>query len=227
MRLKSLIDEDFVNYKEAAMFIGTIKCGGKCCIEAGIPLTVCQNDTWRNAPIVEMDTEELCHRYLDNVLTSAIVIGGLEPFEQFDEIREFVHLMRTKFNCDDDIVIYTGYNQDEIKMMLDVLSRYKNIVVKFGRYIPNRESRFDEVLGITLASDNQYAVRLVYIPPMKIIINPDSELVSDIRSQLKDNDGYCPCQLDKTPDTKCMCKEFRESTEPGECHCGLYVKIVE
>ena len=42
----------------------------------------------------------------------------------------------------------------------------------------------------------------------------------------KDNGGYCPCRLQKTPDTKCMCKEFREQEE-GECHCGLYVKIKE
>lgn len=160
MRLKSLIDEDFVNYQRSSMFIGTIKCGGKCCKEAGIPLSVCQNDEWRAAPIVTMEAEELCHRYLDNELTSAIVFGGLEPFEQFDEIREFVELLRDKFKCDDDIVIYTGYYPGEIKSMLDVLSRYPNIIVKYGRYIPNRESRFDGVLGVTLASDNQFAERI-------------------------------------------------------------------
>lgn len=38
MRVKTIVDEDFTNYKKPAMFIGTISCGGKCCIEAGIPL---------------------------------------------------------------------------------------------------------------------------------------------------------------------------------------------
>lgn len=42
MRVKTVVDEDFTNYKKPAMFIGTISCGGKCCIEAGIPLSVCQ-----------------------------------------------------------------------------------------------------------------------------------------------------------------------------------------
>lgn len=42
MRVKTIVDEDFTNYKKPAMFIGTISCGGKCCIEAGIPLSVCQ-----------------------------------------------------------------------------------------------------------------------------------------------------------------------------------------
>lgn len=59
-----------------------------------------------------------------------------------------------------------------------------------------------------------------------IKVNEDKELVAEIRQKLKENGGYCPCRLQKTPDTKCMCKEFREQEE-GECHCGLYVKIKE
>lgn len=59
---------------------------------------------------------------------------------------------------------------------------------------------------------------------MKIVVSGNNELVEEIRKQLKENDGYCPCRIDKTPDTKCMCKEFLEMEE-GECHCGLYVKL--
>ena len=62
--------------------------------------------------------------------------------------------------CNDDVVIYTGYYPDEIKDALDVLKGFKNIIIKFGRYIPNRQSRYDEILGVTLASDNQYAERI-------------------------------------------------------------------
>ncbi len=58
---------------------------------------------------------------------------------------------------------------------------------------------------------------------MRIRVNPDSELVRELRKQLKENEGYCPCSLVKTEDTKCMCKEFREMDE-GMCHCGLYIK---
>lgn len=56
-----------------------------------------------------------------------------------------------------------------------------------------------------------------------IKLNSDKELVEDIKNKLKENDGYCPCRLYKTEDTKCMCKEFREQ-ESGICHCGLYIK---
>lgn len=60
---------------------------------------------------------------------------------------------------------------------------------------------------------------------MKIELNSDKEIVKYIREKLKENDGYCPCRLTKTSDTKCMCKEFREQEE-GLCHCGLFVKIL-
>lgn len=58
---------------------------------------------------------------------------------------------------------------------------------------------------------------------MTIITNPDKEFVREMRKALKDNNNYCPCALERTPDTKCMCKEFREQPE-GMCHCGLYIK---
>lgn len=58
---------------------------------------------------------------------------------------------------------------------------------------------------------------------MRIKRNPDEEYAKEVTEKLRANDGYCPCKLEKTPDTKCMCKEFLE-TESGMCHCGLYIK---
>jgi ferredoxin-thioredoxin reductase catalytic subunit len=63
---------------------------------------------------------------------------------------------------------------------------------------------------------------------MKVVLNSDEKLVTEIREKLEENDGFCPCRLEKTDDTKCMCKEFREQIkrgELGECHCGLFVAI--
>lgn len=45
----------------------------------------------------------------------------------------------------------------------------------------------------------------------------------EIEKALKENQGYCPCRIYRNPDTKCMCKEFREQ-ENGICHCGLFIK---
>mgnify|MGYP003571243298 CR=1 FL=1 len=58
---------------------------------------------------------------------------------------------------------------------------------------------------------------------MKITLNPDKEYVAEIKEALKNNNGYCPCRLEHTPETRCMCKEFRDMDE-GMCHCGLYIK---
>lgn len=61
---------------------------------------------------------------------------------------------------------------------------------------------------------------------VQIKVNSDKNLVQEIRNKLKENDGYCPCRLSRTKETKCMCKEFRDSVKAGivgECHCGLYV----
>lgn len=59
---------------------------------------------------------------------------------------------------------------------------------------------------------------------MKVKVNNNAELVAEIRQKLKENDGYCPCRIDKTPENKCMCQEFINQQEIGECHCGLYIK---
>ena len=60
---------------------------------------------------------------------------------------------------------------------------------------------------------------------MRVIENPDKDLVKEIRSKIKENNGHCACAIVFNDDNKCMCKEFREQINNGivgECHCGLY-----
>ena len=63
---------------------------------------------------------------------------------------------------------------------------------------------------------------------MKMTLNPNKEIVENIQAGLKAKGGYCPCRLEKTEDTKCMCKEFRDQIKDenfeGFCHCLLYYK---
>ena len=51
------------------------------------------------------------------------------------------------------------------------------------------------------------------------------EIAPLVKTWVEKNDGYCPCAVEKTEDTKCICKEFREQKESGVCHCGRYYKI--
>lgn len=57
--------------------------------------------------------------------------------------------------------------------------------------------------------------------------NPDTETFELVRNAVLENDGYCPCELQKVPDNKCPCKAFRNQDVPGPCHCGMYIKVEE
>lgn len=62
---------------------------------------------------------------------------------------------------------------------------------------------------------------------LKIIKNPDKEIYDEATRQVKECKGQCPCVLEihRNEDTKCPCKDFREQTTVGECHCGRFVKV--
>ena len=87
--------------------------------------------------------------------------------------------------------------------------------------------------GSDMWSEKSYIVgREVYkgpvgvsVVPLKIVRHADTEVGANIVAQLKLNGGYCPCAVDHTEDTKCMCRSFREQKKPGFCHCGLYEKV--
>lgn len=156
MNIKQLIDEDFTNYKKPSMFIGFPKCNFKCEKECG--LRVCQNGILATSPMMDVDLQSIVDRYIKNDITKAIVVGGLEPFDSFNDLLNLIIEVRNY--VEDDIVVYTGYYKEEIIDMIETLKCFKNIVVKFGRYIPNQQSHYDEVLGVNLASDNQYAEKI-------------------------------------------------------------------
>lgn len=158
MKIKNLIEEDFIQYKKPSMFIGFPNCSFKCDYECGEQ--VCQNSKLANSKSIEISKEELCDRYLKNPLTSAIVLGGLEPFDSKFDLISFIDYFRRQCNCKDDIVIYTGYYPEEIKVILTDLKKYDNIIIKFGRFIPNKNKKYDELLGVNLSSENQYAKRI-------------------------------------------------------------------
>jgi len=156
MIINQLIDEDFVNYKTPSMYIGFPKCSFKCEKECG--MQVCQNSALAKAPTITIDEDILVDRYISNDITKSIVIAGLEPFDTYDQLWSFVYKVRCE--CDDIIVIYTGYYKDEIIKMISELQAFRNIIVKFGRYIPNQKLHYDEILGVSLVSDNQYGEKI-------------------------------------------------------------------
>lgn len=159
MLLKDIVDEDFTNYYLPSMFLSTCYCTFKCCIEANIPITVCQNESIIKQPNIEVSANEIFRRYRSNPITHALVFGGLEPMLQFNELVEIIRYFRDN-NCEDDIVIYTGYNKFELPVQIETLKYYSNILIKYGRYVPNHNPHYDKMLGVNLISRNQYAEKI-------------------------------------------------------------------
>ena len=158
MIVKGIIAEDFVNYKTPCMTIEMPYCTFKCDHECGMP--VCQNSELASAPNQEYDDNDIIALYKSTPITRALVFQGLEPFDSFDDMFDFIFKFRNCYSIKDDIIIYTGYNKYEIENQLIQLQQFSNIIVKFGRYIPQQPPVYDEVLGIELASPNQYAERI-------------------------------------------------------------------
>ena len=158
MKLKGIIEEDFVQYKKPSMFLIFPKCSFKCDKECGRP--ICQNGALANSEEIEIDIkQDIIWKYMDNPITEAIVCGGLEPFDSWEDLKCLI--MNLRYYTPDDIVIYTGYREYEVsREKIEWLELYGNIIIKFGRFIPDQPRRYDEILGVNLASNNQYAKRL-------------------------------------------------------------------
>ena len=163
MKIKDLKEEWFQDYKKPSMFIAFPCCTFKCDRECGNK--VCQNSVLASEPDIDVDIDEIIATYLINPVSSALVCGGLEPFDSPIELYSLIYAFRNF--SDDDVVIYTGYTEDElcgngmlgdtIVGVFDELRNMSNIIVKFGRFIPNDTVRYDDLLEVTLASSNQYA----------------------------------------------------------------------
>lgn len=156
MKVKEIVSINFQDYYLPSIFIATAQCTWKCCTDCG--RNICQNLSLASAPTFDIPNSRIVNMWRENDLAQAIVFGGLEPFDQFDELINLIAALRKVTEA--DIVIYTGYTEDECAAWIPQLQQYKKIIVKFGRYIPDQEPIFDTILGINLASKNQYAKRI-------------------------------------------------------------------
>ena len=157
MILKGIIDNDIVNYKKISMVLEFPICKNfKCDKECG--MQVCQNSELATAPNIDISNKEIIDKYLTNPVTEAVVMQGLEPFNSICSLYNFIRDFRKV--SEDDIVIYTGFEEEEIYLYVDPLKQYKNIIIKFGRFRPNDVPHFDNILGVNLASSNQYARKI-------------------------------------------------------------------
>jgi len=156
MKLVGIIQEDFVNYRKPGMLLEFPYCSFKCNKDAGY--TVCQNLELSGYEVFDFDINEIIEAYKANPLTESVIFQGLEPFDSFYDMMQFITAFRSQLQ--DDIVIYTGYIESEIYDKLNNLREFENVYVKFGRFKPNNEPHFDKVLQVNLSSDNQYGIKI-------------------------------------------------------------------
>lgn len=154
MYLKQIIDESFGDYKECSMLLVTPSCKWKC--------EGCQNKHLDLLPTKNFPNGLIWKRFLKNPLSSAIVIGGLEPFDDVIDICQFIVVGSSVFSMKAPLIIYTGYTPDELdwEKLQGAFSFYQGpIYVKYGRYISGREKVYSDDLGVWLASNNQFVVQ--------------------------------------------------------------------
>lgn len=161
MLIKTFKTEHYQDYKYPCMFIASPNCTFKCDKESGKKL--CQNSHLANENNIEVSDDYLIQLYKKNPITKAIVFGGLEPFDSIEDVLNFIKKAR-EAEIKEEIIIYTGYTEEEIlklfKKEYDILKKFKNIVIKFGRFFPNNTKHYDNILGTYLSSDNQYAKKI-------------------------------------------------------------------
>ena len=153
---KGIIEEDFIQFSKPTMFITNTICDLKCEKDCGI--TCCSNNGLFKETTICLTLDNIIQKYIHNPITKSITFGGLEQLDEFEQLLHLIQGFR-KYT-QDDIIIYTGYNEKEIQTQINKLKQFENIIIKFGRFIPNQEKHYDEVLGVELASSNQYARRI-------------------------------------------------------------------
>ena len=157
MKVKNIYYNDFVNYGgHCSMTVAMPYCSFKC------GKGLCQNSSLAKSPTIEINCEELINKFLSSEIMDSVVFQGLEPFDSWEDIQCFI--MNFRYHSPAPIVIYTGYNLEEISRdKIDWLKIYANdgpIIIKFGRYLPNQELHYDPILKVNLASNNQYDIEV-------------------------------------------------------------------
>lgn len=158
MKTKGIIDEVYTDFKYTSMYISVPSCSVMCWKELGLKESICQNSHLLKIETLNIEDEYIINRYLNNPITKAIIFSGMDSMDSIDDIIEFIRKFREK--SIDPIVLYTGRYEYEVTDKINKLKEFSNIIIKFGRYNPNLPSRYDEILGITLVSNNQYSKKI-------------------------------------------------------------------
>lgn len=153
MKLKAVERADFRSYKKPAM---RLVLPDYCYTDASGIKHFSKN--------ADIDVFKLITSYVLDDVVKAVVFDGTEPFDSYEDIKYFIKKFREI--TDDTIIIYSQYDECALEKQLEELSQYSNIIVKFGKMLcdSSRSMIYDDVLGVVLSSDNQYAKEISKSP---------------------------------------------------------------
>lgn len=152
MILKGIVWEDFTNYKLPVMQLVFPKCSFKC------GKGLCHNSPLAKSQDIYFNELDVITKYISNKITHGVVCAGFEPFDSPGDLIDFANCFRQ--HTRDVFIVFSGYTEEELHNNMAYIwlkNNMPNLIIKFGRYKPNQQPHYDEVLGIKLASDNQYA----------------------------------------------------------------------
>ena len=150
-------ETDFVNFKEATFMIYSgVTCTFKCDKENNCQ--VCQNWGLTKEKTITTSIASIIERFDKQSISKAIAFQGLEPLDNLKQLLWFIYNFRQTH--DNIVIIWTGYTEEECSDLIYLIKEkmnWKNIIVKFGRFRYGEDAHYDPILGVKLASSNQYA----------------------------------------------------------------------
>ena len=153
MEIVGISDINFTDYKLPSLYIAVPYCSFKC--EKDYGRAICQNSSLAKCDKISVTVDKLVELYQANPITQSFVFGGLEPLDSPELLEAIVELQaRTNPRR---VVIYTGYTEEEVLTTHPQILTLPNLIIKYGRFVPDQPSHFDPILGVNLASPNQYA----------------------------------------------------------------------
>jgi len=181
-----------------------------------------------HSPYLQEDIgEELTDEILRNLIEKNIGISCVSFMGEGRDKEALLSLTHTVRNKGLKVALYSGrYKvEDEYNSYFDY--------IKVGPYIeskgPLRKTTTNQVLYKIINGKRVDTTYLFWRIPgctPEYVVNPDHDHTEKIRKALEKNvekygEKYCPCNVLRSEDTICPCKDYRES---GNCHCKLYIK---
>ena len=149
IRIKGIVHERVEDAPFMGALISAIDCKFNC--------KGCFNQSIKKLPTIEMDSEDIIKKVLENPFNEGVILAGLEWSLQPCELRE---LVRVSLNNNLKVIIYSGLTEEEFALKFpDIYNLNEGIYFKFGRYLENLTTDNNIQYDVKLASSNQKIIK--------------------------------------------------------------------